>query len=445
MTDATLPPNQSILAHFPLPQVRPWRELAVLGVMIMGLSWGVPWFRSLTQSTYALSSSYTFSTLLGMLLAAYLLVRALTHFRLKLPIRRGARGVLLVVSVLIGLKTLLYPEESVSMNDLVSRPLLSFSDATALIPDEFIIIMTVLLVWRWGVNLAHENIEPLQVVRTFRAGALMFVVFIFFNTFATGETFGRMAHLFLFAGLIAMGAARVDSISSLRGGRESPFDRRWLVGLLLTVLGTVGIAAWIAAGVSGEETFMGFLPRLVIGVVVAVGFLLFTPVFLLFYYGLYAVVNLLRPEGELAETLEETMEDLQRMSAGFLDFIDKYLEPVGAVLSRFAPRAKSLVLWGVVFLLAAAIVLAVIVRDRHRRARMREEGQSILGRGGLLGILRDAFQKRMQEAANRLAQAADLRRRRRQLAAARIRRIYTQLMELCENLQHPRPEAQTPL
>ena len=438
---------KTLLAHLNLPRLRPWRELAVQGMMVMGLSWAVPWFRSLTQSTYALSPAYTFVVLWAMLLAAYLSMRALSFMQFKVPLRRGVLAGLLAISVLAGLKTLLYTRETVTLNDLVGRPLQTFSDFTALIPDEFVIIVTVLLIWRWGVNLAHEHVEPHLVLRTFQIGILMLVAFVFINTFATGETPGRMAHLFVFAGLLAMGAARVDTLSTLRGGREHPFDRRWLAGLLLAVAGTVGLAAGVAAMLSGEDNAISVIPRLLVGGFLAAVVLVATPLFLAATYALFAAARALDPESPVANSLQELFQGLQGLLAGLSELFDKYLgflEPVIVAFARLAPGIRTLVLWGIVLGLAAATVLVLFVQRRRRRAGMDEETQSILP-GGLLALLRKSWQARFQEVARRLAQAADFRGRRRLLAAARIRRIYANLMELCEDLQHPRAEAQTPL
>ena len=50
-----------------------------------------------------------------------------------------------------------------------------------------------------------------------------------------------------------------------------------------------------------------------------------------------------------------------------------------------------------------------------------------------------------KKTADSLVQAAQLNRRERIKAAARIRRIYADFMELCENLELARADSQTPL
>lgn len=427
------------------PYLRPWRELAAFSVLIMGLSWGVPWFRSLTQATYELSSGYTFAVMGGMAGGAYLLVRYLNHLQLNLRIRRVVLGGMLIASMLGGLKLLLYEAENVSLSDLATRPLQSFSDATALLPDEFIILLTVLLAWNWGVRLAQDNIEPARVMRSFQAGLAMLFFYIFVNTFVTGESFGQFANLFVFAGLMGMGAARIDSLSALRGGRENPFDLRWLAGVLLAGLGVVGVAGWVAVQVSGEETFLGLLPRLLVGVAIALAFLVALPLFLVAYYALVLALRAVSSESEMAQNLDNLLNGLRNLSAGFLAFMETYLGPLTAFFSRYAPWIKSGILWAVVAGLAAGIVLVLTVRDRRRRFGLADQRQSLLGELNLFDLLRQGWKPRLDAAAARLARLADLRHRRRLLDAARIRHIYADLMDLAAQLNHPRPEAATPL
>ena len=75
----------------------------------------------------------------------------------------------------------------------------------------------------------------------------------------------------------------------------------------------------------------------------------------------------------------------------------------------------------------------------------RSDRQSILEKGDLWDILRKSLQDRLRQIGDGLASLAGLRHGQRSLAAARIRRIYAQLMEMSERLGDPRPVAQTPL
>jgi hypothetical protein len=60
-------------------------------------------------------------------------------------------------------------------------------------------------------------------------------------------------------------------------------------------------------------------------------------------------------------------------------------------------------------------------------------------------MLRDAFRKGFGKLTDTMEQLMGLQRVRRLWAAARIRRIYTRLMDLTTKLGHPRSPSQTPL
>ena len=424
-------------------RLRPWRELGVLGVMLMGLSWGIPWFRSLTQATNDLSVTYAFLVYGGMMAAAYLFVRLLNALRLRAEIRRGVLLVVLVVSIFVGLKMLLFAEEDVSLADLTDRQLSSFSDAFALIPDEFIITVGVLVAWRRGTQLANEKIGPRLIRSAFGIGLGMFFAFIFLNTLVTGETLGSMPTLFLFSALMAMGAARVSVISSLRGGRDNPFDRRWMTGMLFSVAGAVGIAAWLGAEMSGGEGVLGIVPRFILGIGLAVSFLILLPIFMLMYWLLYTTVTVMEADNPLVDRIGDVIGRLQGAAEGLFDFLEPYLGPLGGFLAQFGIVTKTLILWGVVLFLVLVILFMTYIQDSRRRARLREEYERI-AEEGLLNSLRKALLGGAQKAGEGLADLFDMDRRRRRMAAARIRRIYQQLMALCEELDHARPEASTP-
>ena len=424
-------------------KLRPWRELGVIGTMLMGLSWGVPWFRSLTQATNELSTTYAFFVFGSMMLAAYWFVRLLNVLGVRTDIRRMALLIVLFISIFIGLKTLLFADETVTLADLTDRQLESFGDAFALIPDEFIITIAVLLVWRRGTQLANEKVGPRLIRSAFGVGIAMYFAFIFLNTLVTGETFGNMPLLFIFAALMAMGASRVSVISTLRGGRDSPFDKRWMAGLLFSVTGVVGVAAWLGNEVSGGEGLLGTLPRMFLGLALAASFLVLTPVFMLLYWLLYSTVNVMEAENPVAERIGEFIGKLQAFAEGAFGFFEPFIGPMGEFLARFGIITKTLILWSVVLFLVVIIIFAVYIQDQRRRARLREQYEKITDEG-LLDALRKALQNRADQTVRGIRDFFDLDRRRRLVAAARIRKIYMELMDLCASLHMPRADAATP-
>ena len=204
------------------PRFRPWREVAILGIVIMELSWVVPWFRSLTPATSAVAPERAFVVLGGTFVIAHLLVRFMNFTHLRVDVRRWLMVALFVVTILVGFKTLLYVHEPINFADLITKPIQAFNDIGGLIPNEFVIALAVLVAnWR-GITLAQEIMGPQVVRRNFQLGIMMFLGFAFINTIVTGETPGFVIYLFMFASLSARGAARISVISTLRGFTSRP-------------------------------------------------------------------------------------------------------------------------------------------------------------------------------------------------------------------------------
>ena len=70
-----------------------WREFAAIGLILMSLSWLVPWFQAFTRVTLYPTESVTL--VIGfILLAAYVIWRILAYLRLKTEIQVGLIGLL---------------------------------------------------------------------------------------------------------------------------------------------------------------------------------------------------------------------------------------------------------------------------------------------------------------------------------------------------------------
>jgi hypothetical protein len=246
------------LTTFNFPRIRYWRELSIIALMVMELSWVVPWYRSLTPVTYAVSIWRVFFVLGGIILLSNLSTRAMNYLDLKISIRRGVIIALIILSVFLGMKLLLYEAEPLQIGELFRRPFQAFSDVRGLIPDEFLVTVVVLVIFWRGLSLASKYIDPVSVRRNFYLGLAMFVVFIFINTIITGETPGAMLYLFFVSALIAMGSARIFTITQLRGGARNPFDMRWFLGIFITSLVIVSLAG-LAAWLFGERTSLRYL------------------------------------------------------------------------------------------------------------------------------------------------------------------------------------------
>jgi hypothetical protein len=145
---------------------RPWREITLIMLMIMEVCWVVPWYRSLTPATFSIGISKAFIIFFSMILAAHLIVRFVNYLRLKLRIRQIIMILSLVISLVIGLKTLLYSGE-IGIMEFINQPVQNFADRTILIPDEFIVAIAVIIGWWRGISLAQAHVGPNLVLNNF--------------------------------------------------------------------------------------------------------------------------------------------------------------------------------------------------------------------------------------------------------------------------------------
>lgn len=420
-----------------LPRWRPWREITILALIVMELSWIVPWYRSLTPATYATSILRVFLVLGGLILMAHATVRLMNYLYLRIDLRQVIFVAMFFTAVLVGLRMLLYSGQSVTILDLINRPLDAFSDWTELIPNEFVVILVILLVcWR-GLALAQIYVEPKTVRRNFQTGIFMFLAFIFINTTVTGETPGPLIYVFFTAGLVAMSASRISVIGTLRGGSVNPFDRRWFVGMAAVMVFVVGFAAIISDFLSKSgfanfgSVFMGLFALIMVAIL--------SPLIFILQYLFSNATGVSSFAREINRSLIEIRSAFSEVAGQLFDFLDR------AGIFGWAPRIKSVLLWSVILVAGFLILVGIsrwLIKERPNRI---EERESLMTRSGWLALLLQALQNRLQKMSEGLAGASNLRRRQRLLAAARIRRIYAEMMELSDNLGKPRNPAKTPL
>lgn len=419
--------------------LRLWKELAIVGLMIMELSIIVPWFRSMTPDTLAIPPLQVM-VILGLVMAfAHACARLMNYLALKMRIRRGVFLVYFGLSVLFGLKYLLYDTERVELEDLFSRPFQAFMDWRTFIPAELIILLTVLFTtWR-GLSLAQKYIEPASVKRDFQIGVLAVIGFVFINTIVTGETPGYFMYVFLCAGLFAMASSRIYSISQLRGGVKSPFDLKWFLGLSSSILFMISASSSVTWLISNRLTIIQGIGGLILGVFALV------------------LLGISSPFIFLAQRLAENSQGLSRSVGELLESLKVFRDFMGGFAQRvFASRQvsrlfsllstlKPVLLW--IFVIAMTILVLATIRRWMTRERLTVAGEneSTFLNVDILALLRTALGKRIQRIRNYLSAASQIRSGRRWLVAARIRRIYAYLLDLAAALGSPRSEAQTPL
>lgn len=416
MMDRTIQPDR--YRDSPL-FLRWWPQVAVLLLVVVELCWTLPWFFMVTQITTTAPLWATALILGAIMLASYAAGYGLEALRLMRNVQLAVLGVLLAVSLIA------------AENLLLGQPVQSAASGLArLDPGAVLVLFFVIWMWWRGVSLSRGAIQPVIAWRRFELGILFFMGYIFIADRAgfIVPGFGVFL-LFLYSGLLAVIFARVSYVGIVKGVRKNPFDLRWSFSVGGILAATVALAVVAGGLLSGQYRllldFLGEAIKLLIAVVI---FILGIPGLLLSY-----VLGPLMPwlKSLLAARDAQPYPDYPLELGNQLEVLRRQPPPLPEIL-------QALCFWGLILLLVVMLILRVRKTIGRRRDFEPPEPESLLERGEAAGLLRKALQNAWQGVVARFRPAQ------RMLVAARIRRIYSQLLELCAELDQPRLPQQTP-
>ena len=422
------------LFHFEPPGA--WQEAALIGLMLMELSWITPWYRSITWVTAATSPMRTFLVLAGALWGSSLVTRLANALRLKQGFQRGLIFGFLIGYVWLATSLLVEPGNSNSLGALIKEPTYPMNQLDALVAGDLLVVVTIVLVaWR-GMVLGSEYAGPISVYQSIRLGMLALAVYSLAVASAIDANATGFVVLFLASGLFAMVTARIGVLSRLRGGVHHTFDRGWFLSIL------AAITAVLAAALAFAWIMLGQMERLLKAmrvIFVAMVAMIAAPIVFLL-----ALINPQMPRIQIVIPTPTPVEDiLNTLEEGKVDQIELWRD--NKLISDLMPYIHVLIAWGIII-----GVLFVLARQFKSWSLMgaaddHTERQSLLDAGGLRKLLAAALLNAARNMGKDLAALGKLRPRERRLAAERVRQIYVLLMELAAELGDPRPEAETPL
>ena len=422
-------------------KLNPWAELAACGVLIMNLCWIVPWLRLFAGANFTAPDWLTYAVMGCVLGVIYIAGRIGGWLHLKSNIQAGVAAFLVIASILLAIKALMPSLRVGEIGAAINGSAIGgWQEATTVIPSEFLIALTVLLVWWRGLSLSRQQMGPFSVQRNFRTGILILSFF--------GVLLARTSNaiqpvwiylVYLFSGLLALGSARIAVLEGFTGAERTPLNRRWLSGL------TTGILSVLAAASLAAAVIMGQIDRLAVWIQDAIYFLglvALSPLLLLasllsMLWGRFisaspgvpppAITPMPEPESPLIPSTQIT--SLIKQSNA--DLVEAF---------------KFVLLWGSV-VLAILLLIALLRRvlgtymliNRSQKAELSTYERL----GDLASLLRASLLGEAREAVEGLSRR--LNRGERLLAAARIRRIYCQLLDLSKDLGALRPASKTPL
>lgn len=413
-------------AHQEVPPA--WQHGTGILLMLADLAWLTAWYRLATHASFPQGQ--------GRIWLAYTLVYALAYFstialdalRLLPNLQRGIALGLFALG--LGLQSWLLAGPSfgemfagLGRLDWLSIFILGFN----------------LFLWRRAMGLSRSMPGPIMAWGRLRIGILMLAIHLFVVTrLDPGLLSFAPLFLFLLFSLMAMVTARVSFINQYHGSARNPFDRKWV--------GVIGVSALIVSGVGAlaggllTGQFAPLLDQLAGGLgwlARALAYVIALPVLLLAY--------LLEP---LIGRLEFDISLVPAVPTPELPAGTGADQPGGEVIAP--PDLPALPEWLGPAIVWAVVILGILLalslgRRRLYRARLRGavETEAEAADASLFDMLRLALRQGLQEALEPFSRR--LRGAQRARAAARIRQIYAELLDLAEALGRPRQEWQTPL
>ena len=399
-----------------------WKEIGALAILLAELCWFSGWYLTIYAQRATPWISLVFLTIA--ILLSYVLMRILQASHIKTSSRQAIILVWLLLILLFSLRLSLFSGVDISVSNLLILPFKSLFSAAAFQSEFWHLLIFTLMIWR-GANLASLPIDQADTQRSFWFGLTMLALLVGINySNPVLNTLVPVLGFFFFI-LIALIASRLVEFAYARGGRLPPFTWRWMGNYIFLALGVALVAiilGWLlitpAKFVVSQGLFVVLLVIILAAVVVA------APVFL--------VLWLLTPW--LTRIYEQGWVEMSRIQVP--ETAPEFEEGKLAQVVETAPNwlITALIIAGI--LLISAIVIAILVLLRKRQDKMGleldEDIETVPSRWlRWLPILRRGNRP--------MAKTARL------LAAARIRRMYAELMTFSTRLGKPRPAAQTPL
>jgi hypothetical protein len=394
------------------------------------ISWLAPFYQTLTEGGLGVPMGNIILGLAAIVGASYLADLLVDFLRLRTDVRIVVQIGVLIVSGSMALNLIVWAAPGYG----------TASARSFIVMPEVVGIVAILIAWWRGQSLSQHQSSTIKIRQAFRFGILLhlFTGFIIYQV--SGELNPMPFYLFLFASLTGMGCARLGTVGSLRGGKGIPFDRGLVAGIGGTAGGLILVSSVIAVWAGGP--LAGFIRRILGGgmsVLVEVVFFILQPI-IRWIIGLLEMLGGseagLLPEDDtfnpdqMGDTIQQVLAELN----------EEIIPPAWAAdLGQIIK--VSLIVIGTLVLLA--LIYAGLRQWRSfGRLVIRNESESLISLSDLPGLLQKAIRDRVQAVVQGFQK---LRPDERRYAAARIRRIYAELMALSQRLDMARPRASTPL
>ncbi len=435
---------------------RAWREISLISAILMELSWVTPWMQALITPEASMRLESSFWALLGIGLLAYAVLRLAALFSFSNQVRYWLLSGILLLSLAWANAWLLHPEAA-NIWQSFGFILSGFQNESNLLPPEFILGFCVAFVWLRGIRWATADGMPSELRLSLRIGFIMLVLYAFLFTWRGQGELSSMAYVFFLFALLALGSARLAREEAHPATFGTFFSRKWLLALLL-VFGVfmlvLSLLGW------GLETQLDWVRQAALSLWLlfwGLALLVFTPFlalisFLFEFIRSRADMSMFQeflPSADVVETQDEaareTIETFQALDETFLDALQRWFEslPIAELLIAARPYFFGSLILGLIgvgiYLAGRRISLWKAISDNVREERSVESGD------GWLSNMRLNWRDRLRSMRDSILRIANLDQGRKLLAAARIRRVYSFLMDLSKSLGKERHKAVTPI
>lgn len=394
----------------------------MLGMIAMELTWIIPWYILTTQPQSSLGTTIL---ILGLALTgSYGLGRAVSALHWRLARRRFIFLVWLVFYVFFSLKVLLLAQIGLVLSGLFTHPL-SAIFANPWGGREFWHVLVICLLGLRGAALSTAVIEQPRVLASLQLGLLMFLLYGLGKSIADPIGTALVFFIFLAFGMISLSAASIADISDLRGGRLPRLSWTWTAGILFSSLWVAGMAV-LSGWLFSIKLVSAFLGQIVLGIITVLFALIALVLFpvLLLLYGIITYLAQIMSwiiDRKALNTFAQSLSTLNHMGQDQVERLTNTNDLRNIILASA--------------IAAVILITLVILRRQPRKRRLVAEENNL-----------SSVTKRNDYNPGKNGDGRPgWFHPRRLLAAAQVRRIYAQLMDLCVNLGYPRPAALTPL
>jgi hypothetical protein len=411
-----------------------WLILAVLAQMLMEITLVSLWYQALFPML-PLTWPVIFTLLTILFTVSYALARLTS---LKRQVVYTWRVILLrqalflawfIIALLASLRLMVFAGRNITLFEMLRHPEFFFTHAGVEGAGFAHLLTIALIIWRASF-LSRSPVSQSGIQRSFQVGLVLLMIYGMGQAPAHPREAAAGLYFYLFWALICMSATRITSLSDERSGRIPRFGSGWLLGILITALGFVGLAI-LAGWLASQRIVTWFISglALIFGAITALVFSLLTPLLTL----------LARFISEFIELLRQLVKRFS--STGVPETLQNLAEQLGQAVSKAIPfniGSRMIIIAAVFFFIGFTLLLGI--RFRAYQRRMEEEENSQMDPSVGSTTLQKMIQRLLPASLNiRLRSPGQI------LAAARIRYIYRRLIAL--SLKHgvERSPSVTPL